>query len=1052
MNDKIIINTISKIYFIIISFLSFIFLTLSVVFVLLQNGIYIDDLSLPNLKIKKLYIKWNKNINVTIDEINIHKKQTSSKPLDLTEINSYFKKINLFNNWFEQIIINKITLNDISASFKYIHGHDGYLNIFSKDFILKSSLFFESNLFNIKIDEFHDYKRKIDIDGNIIFNSFAPELTTSLNVTINKEVFLNIVADAGTQKLFYKINALKDIKSIVYTADLFKLHPKVRYWIVDAIDTKSITLNSAHGWLEYKNLSQAYKNIYANATLKQLNYKYDQKLDAIHTKETVLEFKDGVLNINPHAAYTYGFFLDKSWLKIDFTKKEELLTLYLMFEGVVNKDLLYLLNRYKIKLPILQNSGVVDTHLTLTVNLRTIAIDAHGDFFTKKANFRYLGLDIDVVDAYIELDNFDVKIKNMLSKYKDIATAKVDVNFNAKHTTGTIDFKVEDINFKEAGISMVKQKKPLNISYHISPKQDTIQTEKSTWNFNDQILTIDPTKILFDLKTLNAKIPTTLVKVKDMATTYMSGELFLKPLRIDLNVDLLKFSYNKIKLKQSSTLLKVSYKDNNIEIDTQDDIRLSFSEFAPIISDTSIQINNKQIYLKKCNLLFENKANINANGYYNTHTKKGYLNFKKLDILDDGIKKVIKNQKELSLLINNTNNQTKISIEKLNINYILSEKWWKLELNSLASLVKKSKLLKKYHLNNGKVSLFKNKADNNISVSANIKYPYKLLIKDNTPIENYSIKGDIDTQTNDISLKINNIIDVNIDKNIKVKADNIGININALLDYFNDQNSTTTSSSNQNIFLNLTHSHLWISKIRHVISDDIELQYFNNITTAQLKYKEGLAGFKFENKKFHLYGEGFNDVFMENLFSLSRFRGGDLAFSMSGTTTDYDGIFYIHNTTILEYKLLNNILAFVNTIPSLVTFSLPGYNRDGLAVQSAYADFHSANDTIKFKNIYLHSQEMDIVGRGEVSFPKDNIDLTLNLKTDLGSSVNKIPVVGYILLGNDTVSTSLSIKGKLSDPKVKSLIAKDIIVAPLNIIKRTLYTPFNLLNTTKKKK
>ena len=47
-------------------------------------------------------------------------------------------------------------------------------------------------------------------------------------------------------------------------------------------------------------------------------------------------------------------YLDKSWLKIDFTQKDEILTLHLLFDGKLNKDLLKVLNRYKIKLPFLQ--------------------------------------------------------------------------------------------------------------------------------------------------------------------------------------------------------------------------------------------------------------------------------------------------------------------------------------------------------------------------------------------------------------------------------------------------------------------------------------------------------------------------------------------------------------------------------------------------------------------------------------------------------------------------------------------------------------------------
>ena len=183
---------------------------------------------------------------------------------------------------------------------------------------------------------------------------------------------------------------------------------------------------------------------------------------------------------------------------------------------------------------------------------------------------------------------------------------------------------------------------------------------------------------------------------------------------------------------------------------------------------------------------------------------------------------------------------------------------------------------------------------------------------------------------------------------------------------------------------------------------------------------------------------------MDKLFALSKFKSGKLSFSMHGTTKDYKGLMHIKNTTILDYKILNNILAFVNTIPSLVTFSLPGYSKNGLEVKSAYINFNSKDDVFDISDISLDSKEMDIVGRGTASFAKNEIDIKLNLISDLGSSVAKIPVVGYILLGEDSISTSMKISGKLNDPSVKSLIAKDIAVAPLNIIKRTLLLPFHL--------
>ena len=191
---------------------------------------------------------------------------------------------------------------------------------------------------------------------------------------------------------------------------------------------------------------------------------------------------------------------------------------------------------------------------------------------------------------------------------------------------------------------------------------------------------------------------------------------------------------------------------------------------------------------------------------------------------------------------------------------------------------------------------------------------------------------------------------------------------------------------------------------------------------------------------------------MDKLFALSKFKDGKLSFSMAGKTKDYKGLIHIKNTTVLDYKILNNILAFVNTIPSLVTFSLPGYSKNGLEVKSAYINFNSKDDIFDITDISLDSKEMDIVGRGTASFTKNEIDINLNLVTDLGSSISKIPVVGYILLGEDSISTSMSISGKLDDPNVKSLIVKDIAIAPLNIIKRTLLLPFHLFESDEKKK
>nr|WP_321265666.1 AsmA-like C-terminal domain-containing protein [uncultured Sulfurimonas sp.] len=998
---------------------------------------------------KKLYIKWNEKLNISIQEIKIIKnsKKTDNN-LNIEKLNKYLKSFLLFDDWFEKFEVEKIVFNDINASFKYIDGQDGYLLASSKEFTFKSSLFFESHYFNAKIEKFHDHKRNIKINGNIIFDGYYNlELLSALNININNDILLKAYAIADKESLSYTFISEKDIKELEHTMKILDMPKEIKYWAYEAITSSEIILKSAYGWIDYNNLSDAYKNIHIQAVAKNLTYAYNPKLEPVVTAKTNLEFKDGILFIRPEEAYQYGFYLDKSWLKIDFSKKEELLTLFLLFEGKVNKDLLHLLNTYEINLPFLQNSGSVDTNLKIEVGLRNIDVNAKGDFFTKEANFNYLGLDIDIFNAKIFLNNYDVKINKMHSKYQDIATADVDVKFDAKKSEGTIDFNILDVNFKELNLNLKKDKTPLRASYIISNKQDTINVEKSTWVFKDKNIDIEMLSIPFNLDTLEAKIPTTLLSIKDLVSAYASGTFMLNPIRTDLSVDLLTFILHDVKMDQSSASLNVKY-DKKLLVSSKDTIRLNANNLDYILKDTILEIAKEEFKVLNSSANIKNLADAKFTAKYFFKEDFGTINITELKFKNKDLGEIFSSQDAIKLNITSNKIKTEIKADDFKAQFTLKDKGWRLKFNSLNEISKKSKLLQDYNISNGDFTLYKNQEDKNVQFLANTKYPYKLLALENEPVENYIVKGHIEEKTKDILLNINNSVNVKMDKEIKISASKIGINIDEILNYVNDRNSS--SSESKNIIFDAKDCYLYISKDRHAISDTVHLQYFNNIVSAQLEYKDGNAGFELKDGKFYLYGDNFNDKFMDNLFALSKFKGGKLSFSMSGKTDDYNGLMYIKNTTILDYKILNNILAFVNTIPSLVTFSLPGYNKNGLEVKSAYVNFHAKDDVFNISDISLDSKEMDIVGKGTASYTKNEIDIMLNLITDLGSSVSKIPVVGYILLGEDSISTSLKISGKLSDPDVNSLIAKDIAVAPLNIIKRTLLLPFHLFQSDEK--
>jgi hypothetical protein len=386
----------------------------------------------------------------------------------------------------------------------------------------------------------------------------------------------------------------------------------------------------------------------------------------------------------------------------------------------------------------------------------------------------------------------------------------------------------------------------------------------------------------------------------------------------------------------------------------------------------------------------------------------------------------------------------------LGINYLENHKKWKLSINTFDALTSNSKILQDYNITAGSLDLHKNINDKEMNFVANIKYPYKLLVEKNEPVEEYLIKGKINSQTQKTSININNSVQISMDKEIKIKIKDTGINVNAFIDLYHnlksDSNSSDSNNSqSKNIVLSAKNSYLYISKERHVVSDNLYMRYANSSLIAQFTHADAKAEIKLQNDELHVYGENFNDVFMENLFVLSKFKGGSFDFSIDGSLNEYDGLFYIRDTTILDYKILNNVLAFVNTIPSLVTFSLPGYSSKGLKTESAYIHFHAKDNIFDISDINLDSQEIDIVGKGSANLNNNDINLLLNLKTDLGSSISKVPVVGYILLDGNTMATTVSVRGALDNPEVQSLMAKDIVIAPLNIIKRVIMLPYHLL-------
>ena len=1040
MRDKTIISIISKTYFSIVSLFIFIFLLLFSLFIILQNGLLLSSVTISNVHIEELYIKWNEKIDVSIKEVTLSSSNETTAPkISKSDIKKYLllssRAISIFNSF----VIEKITIDDIDASFKYTQEESGYLVAASPDFSLHTLLYFKDDALKIKIKKLVDTKRKITFDGNILLDRKSTSLYTDIHISINNEADFNFYSRVNLREINYTLKSNKDIQSLDHILSLVTLPKELHYWIVDAIKMKNVSIDNMNGFIEFDKPSEAYKNVYISAYVNGLDYKYNPKLDAIHTQKTQLEFSKGIFYIRPMQAYSYNMYLGKSWLKIDFTKKEELLTLNLIFDGKLNKDMLKILNTYKIKLPFLQKSGLVKTDLKIDVNLMTIDVKAKGSFFTKKANFDYLGLNLNIYDTFIKLNNYDVTIDKMRASYKDIAKADVRVKYNAKTEKGSIKFKLREVEL--AGISLDKKEKPLLVTYNIVPKKDTISIAASKWIYDTHSISVEKIVLPFNLQKLIIEIPTTYVKLDNIAESFVSGNIDIHNFKTQLDIDILKLKYLGLELAQSNTPIKLKY-DKKLSIYAENEIFFNISGSPYSVNNLYFDFLKDKIYLKHTHLNIGQYIKTKIYAAYNIEKKSTHISLTNFILTNPLNKNIIYKNKKIILSIMSDKDEISVKSQALNATFTSKNDGWSLNLHSLDIIENRSSLLKKFEIDAGELRVYKSPAEDFIRFDAKLLLPYKIFVENNKPLSKYNLKGTL--KADKIDFIINKKIKVRMRDTIKIFSKDYSINIWELLKYIKNFQADANSSPLK-FMLNGKNTSIYLSEKRTIISDSLKLQYLDKVLTAQLKYKDGSAGLKYADDVFHLYGKNFNDEFMEEAFSLAKLKGGKMDFTVSGKADKFSGILFITKTTITDYAMINNILAFVNTIPSLITFSVPGYDRKGLFVEKAYVKVSTDKEIYTISDIHLDSKELDILGNGVIDTGSDKIDMTLNLKTDLASDISKVPLLGHVIFDGDSISTTLKIKGKLSNPEVNSMIAKEIIVAPFNIIKRTLLLPYTLV-------
>ncbi len=234
-----------------------------------------------------------------------------------------------------------------------------------------------------------------------------------------------------------------------------------------------------------------------------------------------------------------------------------------------------------------------------------------------------------------------------------------------------------------------------------------------------------------------------------------------------------------------------------------------------------------------------------------------------------------------------------------------------------------------------------------------------------------------------------------------------------------------------------------------VLSERYTLTLFKDRT--HLNSKRGKSSFEYEKRKGNLgiQATALDADATNALFNRHYFHEGDFSLSIDGKDdNNMQGTFIMHKTYIKDLKFFNNLMATINAIPSLLVFNDPNFNTSGYFVDNGYVEFNQSTEAMNITELQLRGKSADIAGTGKVDLIANTLDLKLQIKTlkTFSSAIDMIPLVGGIILGDDKrIATNVDVTGATTDPKIETHLIMDTLKSPMNIIKRTLELPLELL-------
>ena len=1021
----------------------------------LKRGIAVERFRVGPIVITDCSLIWKDKLELQVSEISASLvERPPEKTSDTNFVRRGIQGAHYLARFFSKFSIERLTVGQkhFAVDLHQQSSISHILALSSDDLIFRSLLTFNKDTLDVEIIDAVNSRFNSEFKGKLQLDGHNDRATGTITVLINGSFPLSVDLVADNKQLSFQGKEAGEINEITSLVKLFGLSHKIQRWITDYLSGSRYHLKSFSGTVPWDNPKEILSTLDAEVRVDDTEYTFAPGLEPIKAQYTKVYFQKGVLIIKPHDATFCGQSGGESWLDIDFKDpKNILLRAYIKTRAVANEDILNLLDYYNIRLPFKQVEGQTATDLQLAILLNRTQVSAQGSFEIDAGAIEWDGKKFRTTDTRIELENSDVSIKTMNIAFADNIAAQVSGSIQAREQTGDLDLILDKLVLRpEAPQISLDASEPAHAHYHFGPDGHRLEVQPSAWQLDSTRLELGAFRAPVLLDDLAMQVPPVQLALRGSVLSEISGYVSVRKKQIDFTCDLLEYQVKDLQLSSPHIAIDVDY-DNGLDIKTAETSEWTLGQMEVTLYPSDFFYHNDIFTVNSSRISYGTLFDSYLEGHYNLHQKKGSFSLEKIDVTNENLEKKLEIGKKADVEVIGAGGKFVFFFPQFDLRISTDEeKNWSAVFGDLSSIHSRSEFLQKLKIHEGSLAISSVNGNKPYHFSAEIKLPYPLLVEDDLLVDQAVVVGKIADEG--VYATINGELDIVYqNKALTITSRQLGYNINAVKQLLDDIRSAGSESAKTQadtlfpITLHAQDSQVYVSPKSRLLADSIDLTFAAGKVSAKLKHGPGYIQLDLDKDIFLLNGKDLNDIFMGAMIQNARFKGGSMSMASKGSVDNFSSIFELHDTNLNGLATVNNVMAFLNTIPALMMFSLPEYSSNGLPIDSAVAGVIFDQKVATFESLEVHAPELQAIGTGQIDFSKRQIDMDVAVKTQASKNVGKIPFFGYVLAGDDDDATlSLKISGGFDDPEVSNSLVKDIVSYPAEVLYRTLKLPFHL--------